>query len=440
MQDQKTPCDIEAERAILGAILVNPDLLHDVAAAIAPGDFFRHGHRIVYDAMRELAERRQAIDPLTVRAALSEKALEDAGGPIYIFGLADGVPRSTNVAAYCEIVKGAALRRRLQAIATAAIAEAASSDIDAAAAVERAERAIYELGAKTQSGDLVPIEAAIAEVWPRIAEVVDTGRPQTGIPTGYPDLDRMTRGMFPGNLIILAARPGMGKSALALNVAHHVANTADQTVAFFSLEMSNDEISERLLGAVGRVNMHRVMGGRGFDEDLERLGLARGEAAASSLYIDDTSAQTVMSIRGKARRLKARKGLGLVVVDYLQLLSSERRYDSRVVEVGAMSRGLKQLAGELEVPILCLSQLNRASEGRAESKPRISDLRESGSLEQDANQVWLLHRPEAYQATPENTGLAELIVGKNRKGPTGTVTLRWAKDETRFDSLSDRGE
>jgi replicative DNA helicase len=434
------PHDLEAERAILGALMVNADLIHDVSEAIAPGDFFRAAHRTLYDAMRGLSERRQPIDFLTVKAALDTKALEECGGPAYLVSLADGVPRSVNVKAYCVIVREAALRRRLQAIATQAIVEAGSADIEAQRAVERAEAAIYELGQKTQTGELCSIDAAIADVWPMIERVVDTGRPEMGTPTGFPDLDQITRGMFPGNLIILAARPGMGKSALALNIAHYAANAGDQTVAFFSLEMSREEITTRLLGAVGRVNMHRLLAGRSRGDDLARIGEARAEAGASSLWIDDTSTQTVTSIRSKARRLKARRGLGLIVVDYLQLLSSERRYDSRVVEVGAMSRGLKQLAGELGVPVLALSQLTRASEGRSESKPRISDLRESGSLEQDANAVWLLHRPEEYQATPENAGLAELIIGKNRKGPTGVVRLRWSGEETRFDSLSDRAD
>jgi replicative DNA helicase len=434
-----TPHNLEAERAILGAVLVNPDLIYDVCGAVEPGEFFRAAHRTIFEAMRSLAERRQPIDPVVLQAALGPAKLEDVGGPAYVFGLSDGVPRSVNWGAYCQIVKQAALRRRLMAIASQTIAEAGSAEIDARRAVERAEAAIYELGRKEQDGDLISVEAAVTETWATIERVTDAGAPELGIGTGFPDLDRMTRGMFPGNLIILAARPGAGKSALALNIAHYAANTEGHTVAFFSLEMSRQETTERLLGAVGRVNMHRVMWGRAADQDMARLSLARAEAAASALWIDDTSTQTVMSIRGKARRLKARHGLGLIVVDYLQLLASERRYDNRVVEVGAMSRGLKQLAGELGVPILCLSQLNRASESRTESKPRISDLRESGSLEQDANQVWLLHRPHEYRPE-EDPALAELIVGKNRKGPTGTVKLRWWPEATRFDNWSDRSE
>jgi replicative DNA helicase len=433
-----SPHDLEAEKAILGALMVNGDLLHDVCEVVTGADFFRTAHRQIFEAMRGLGEQRRPIDWLTVKAALGAQ-LEDVGGPAYLSGLADGVPRSVNVKAYCEIVRSAALRRRLQAIAAQAIAEAGSADIDALRAVERAEAAIYELGQKTQTGDLVPVDVLIERVWPKIEQVVDSGRPEAGLCTGFADLDRMTRGLFPGNLVILAARPGAGKSALALDVARYASNTGGVTVAFFSLEMSDEELIERALGAAGRVDMHALLRGAPKPGALPRLAVARGEVGASSLYIDHTSTQTVSSIRGKARRLKARHGLGLIVVDYLQLLASERRYDNRVVEVGAMSRGLKQLAGELGVPILCLSQLNRASESRTESKPRISDLRESGSLEQDANQVWLLHRPHEYRPE-EDPALAELIVGKNRKGPTGTVKLRWWPEATRFDNWSDRSE
>jgi replicative DNA helicase len=436
--DRVVPHDLEAERAVLGAILVNGDRLHDVSEQLQPGDFFRHAHRLLYDTLRAMADRRQAIDLLTVKNALGAKELEDVGGAAYLSSLTDGVPRSAHVADYCQIVKDKAIRRRIQTAADQAIRDAGDEETEARAALERAEAAFYGLGQVEQRGELRSVDSAITQYWPTLERVVDSGKPDTGIPTGFVDLDRMTRGFFPGNLAILAARPAMGKSALALNIAYHVATVADETVAFFSLEMSIDEITERLLGAVGGIDMHLLMSGKPRPADFGRLVAARAEASAARLLIDDTSSQTVASIRGKCRRLKAKKGLGLVVVDYLQLLASERRYDNRVVEVGAMSRGLKQLAGELEAPILCLSQLNRASEDRSESRPRISDLRESGSLEQDANLVLLLHRPEEYKATPDNAGLAELIVGKNRKGPTGVINLRWAKELTRFDSYSDR--
>jgi replicative DNA helicase len=230
----------------------------------------------------------------------------------------------------------------------------------------------------------------------------------------------------------------MGKTALALNIAQAAADSV--VVGFFSLEMSRTELMIRLLTATGRLDSHRVMSGKLHAGELQRLGTARSEVGALKLIIDDTSSLSVMGIRGKARRLKQKRGLGLVIVDYLQLLSSDRRYDSRVVEVGAMSRALKQLAKELEVPILCLAQLNRGPEARSDGRPKLSDLRESGSLEQDADLVLLLHRPEEYQKTPDNAGLAELIIAKHRNGPTDLVTLRWSREQTRFDNWSARKE
>lgn len=436
--ERVTPHDLEAERAVLGAVLIDSERLHDIAQSIAPGDFFRQAHQTLYGAMRSLNEQRKPIDLVTLRDVLGPKALEDVGGPAYVSGLMDGVPRSVNVAAYCEIVRKAALRRRLRAIAEETIEAAQDTQVDAAEAIDRAERAIFELGEQSIKGDLRTIESAVDRTWPIIEKAVDTGGPVSGVRTGFLDLDDKTQGFHPGNLILLAARPGMGKSALALNIAHNVAQSSDEAVAFFSLEMSEEEITTRLLGACGRVNMHLVMSGQASGEEMQRMGIARGEVAATNLMIDDSSTQTVATIRSKARRIKAKKGLALVVIDYMQLLSSEGRQESRRVEVGAMSRGLKRLAGELGVPVVALSQLTRSSEQRTDARPRISDLRESGDLEQDANLVLLLHRPEEYQPSPDNAGLAELIIGKNRKGPTGTVKLRWAADETRFDNVSYR--
>jgi replicative DNA helicase len=389
--ERVSPHDLDAERAILGAVLVDGSRLHDVAELIVPGDFFREAHRSIFEAMRTLDDARQPIDLLTLKGALGSR-LEDAGGLAYIAGLGDGMSRGAHVQAHCQIVKQAALRRRLQAIGTQTIAEAGDAEIEAQSALERSEAAIYELRRTDDRGDLRPIDTAMTDAWPVIERAVDEGRPAMGRPTGLADLDRQTLGLHPGNLAILAARPGMGKSALALQIAYHVASSGDETVAFFSLEMSREELVTRLLGTVARVNMHRMMLGKPVhDDDMGAISVTRAEIGASRLLIDDTSTQTVASVRGKARRLKAKSGLGLVVVDYLQLMASERRYDNRVVEIGAMSRGLKQLAGELECPILALSQLNRSPDARSDGKPRLSDLRESGSLEQDANTVWLIH-------------------------------------------------
>lgn len=432
------PHDLEAEKAVLGAILINAEYLHDIGQLLSPVDFFRQAHRVVYEAMRGLSERRKPIDLLTLRDALGPKVLEDVGGPAYLASLMDYTPRSSNVEAHCAIVRAAATRRRLEAIAQQTIEAAHDTTVEADAAVERAEQAIYELGAKVDRGELRPAARVVDEAYAILEKLSDSKQGVTGVPTGFYDLDSTLRGLQPGNLVLLAARPAMGKTALALNIAHHAAITGGETVAFFSLEMSRTELMIRLITAAGRVDSHRLLSGQAHQGEHSRISGALAEVGAAPLWIDDTSSLTVTAIRGKSRRLKARQGLGLIVIDYLQLLSSERRYDSRVVEVGAMSRALKQLAKELEVPILCLSQLNRASENRSGGKPQLADLRESGSLEQDADVVLLLYRPEEYQATPDNAGMADLIVAKHRNGPTDLVKLRWSKAETRFDNLSPR--
>lgn len=438
--DRVTPHDLDAERAVLGAVLVNNDYLHDVSEILTPGDFFRLGHRIVYETMRRLADKRSSIDFVTVKGALSAEDLAEAGGPAYLSALSDGVPRSANVAHYANLVKEKAIRRRLQVAADRAIRDACDAEITATEALERAEVAIYEIAEREQRGDLRSASSVVAETEPIIAAIVDKGRPVTGIPSGFTDLDTLTRGFQPGNLILIAARPAIGKTAIALNMAHH-ASVNEVHTAIFSLEMSRTELMIRLLTSAGRLDAHKVMSGNLHDRDYGRLVAAMAEIGAASMWIDDTSTLTVSSIRGKSRRMKAKRGLGLVVIDYLQLLSSERRYDSRVVEVGAMSRALKQLAKELDVPILCIAQLNRAPEARSDGRPKLADLRESGSLEQDADVVLLLHRAGAFSQDPAvDQTEAELIVAKSRNGPTGSVKLRWSREMTRFDNWSDRAD
>lgn len=436
-RERVSPHDLEAEKAILGAVLVNGDRIFDIAEKLAPGDFFRAGHQALFACMLRLSENRQPIDYLTIRNAVDAKTLEEIGGVAYIAGLTDGVPHGTHIAAYCAIVKERSIRRRLQAAADNTIQEAGNAEIEAAAALEHAEQAIYAIAEREQKGDLLSASSVIAETYPVIEKITDSGKPVTGLATGYYDLDKMTRGLQPGNLVLLAARPAMGKTAIALNISHFASMELEETTAFFSLEMSRTELMIRLLTAAGRVDAHRLMSGSANVSELGRIQAAMAEIGASSLWIDDTSTQTVMAIRGKARRLKRKKGLGLVVVDYLQLLESARRYDNRVVEVAAMSRGLKQVAKELEVPILCLCQLSRAPEARSDGRPKLSDLRESGSLEQDADVVIFVYRAHEYLDSADPTE-AELIVAKSRNGPTGIVRLRWSKEMTRFDNWSDR--
>jgi replicative DNA helicase len=434
--DRLSPHDLDAERAILGAILVNNDRLHDIGEQIKPADFYRAAHQKLFEAMRGLSERGEAIDFVTVKNELGAD-LDEIGGPLYIAKLGDGLMSSSNIGEYCRIVKDKSIRRRLQAAADQAVADAGNAELEAASALERAEVAIYEIAEREQRGDLLPASTVVTEADPILELISDSGRPVSGISTGFTDLDSDTRGLQPGNLILVAARPGMGKTALALNIAQHASVVDDVKTAVFSLEMSRTELMIRLLTAAARVDSHRLMRGFCHVGELQRIGAAKAEIGAASLWIDDTSTMTVSSIRGKSRRMKARQGLGLVIIDYLQLLASERRYDSRVVEVGAMSRALKQLAKELAVPVVCLAQLNRASEARGDGRPKLSDLRESGSLEQDADVVMLLYRAAEYskEADPNE---AEIIIAKSRNGPTGSVKLRWSPEMTRFDNYSDR--
>lgn len=431
------PHDIDAEQAVLGAVLVNNERFFDIAEQVGEADFYRLEHRRLFALMRLLTEQRRPIDHVTVGASLDEKSYDDIGGPGYLVRLMDGVPRSVNAAHYAAIVREKALRRRVMDVAHAVLRDAERADLEANAVLERAESAIYTVAEREQRGDLMPAGDVVAETWPMLEKILDTHKAVTGVPSGFCDLDRLTRGFQSGNLVLLAARPAMGKTALALNIAHYASLHGDSTTAVFSLEMSRAELMIRLLTAAGRIDGHRLMSGYISQSGFDALIEARTGIEQSRLWIDDTSSLTVSEIRGKCRRLRQKLGLGLVIIDYLQLLSSDRRFDSRVLEIGAMSRSLKQLAKELDVPILALSQLSRAPETRGgDGKPKLSDLRESGSLEQDADVVLMLYRPEEYQPTPENAGTAELIIAKHRNGPTSMVRLTWNKEQTRFDNAA----
>lgn len=435
MAETLTPHDLDAEKAVLGAILVDGERFHDArATGLTPSDFFRRPHGVLFGVMTRMIDRREPVDFVTLKTALGADALNDVGGPAYIAALADGVPRSINAEYYAGIIRDKAIRRRLQAAAIEIGRSAADPQTDTKTVLDRAERAIHEIADNDQRGELVSAESVVQETWPILERIMESHKTVSGVPSGFADLDRLTRGFQPGNLILLAARPAIGKTSLGLNVAHHAATIGGATVGMFSLEMSRSELMIRLLTATGRLDSHRLMSGYLPQTQYENLTNAMGRVSGSDLWIDDSSSLSVIDIRRKARRLKGRKGLGLVVIDYLQLLSSEKRFDNRVVEVGAMSRALKQLAKELEVPVLALAQLSRAAEAREGGRPKLSDLRESGSLEQDADMVLMLHRAEEYQSTPENAGLAEIIIAKHRNGPTGAVKLRWCRESTRFDN------
>ncbi len=431
-----TPHDLDAERAVLGAVLVNGDRLLDIGDKLVPGDFFREPHQRIYAAMREMAAEGIAIDPLTLTDRLRQRGdLDTVGGPVYLSGLLDGVPRSTNIESYARIVKEKATTAGLMREGYRLIAAAQDDELGALEQLDLAQRALMRLSEQATPGDFLDAETMVREGTAMIETLLNAKQRTTGLATGYPAFDEMTRGLHPGTLVLVAARPSMGKSAWALNVAHHIA-AQGQTVGFFSLEMSWHELFLRWVASVGDIDGHRLQSGYVHQDDYRRISDAFEVMGQSRLFVDDTSTVGVLDIRGKARRLQAKHGLGLIVVDYLQLMQVPRS-ENRNVAIAEVSRALKLLARELHVPVMALSQLSRDLEKRGgDKKPMLSDLRDSGSLEQDADLVVFIHRPEVYAPTAENEGAAELIVAKQRNGPTGIVHLRWNKASTRFESAA----
>lgn len=437
MSERVTPHSLEAERAVLGAILIEPSLFLDVADLLAADDFFREPHRRIYAAMRELATAGQTVDPIVLRERLKVRGdLEDIGGPAYLYALTDGVPRSTNIEAYAGIVKERAMAARLIDAAHQMIADTADDEKTSREMLDAAERRIFAIGEQSVRGDFIDAGALVAEGIPAIERLLEDRNGATGLQTGFHEFDAMTRGLQPGALVLLAARPSMGKSAFALNVAYNAASHG-KAVGFMSLEMSREELFFRLVASVGRIDGHRLQSGYVSQADYGQMSEAFGQIGQTGLFVDDSSTVGVLDLRGKARRLKARHGLDLLIVDYLQLMQLAKA-ENRNLAVADASRALKLLARELRIPVMALSQLSRETEKRAEKKPMLSDLRDSGALEQDADMVVFIHRAEVYDRNPAHEGLAEIIIAKSRNGPIGTVELRWDKTSTRFDNVSVR--
>ena len=426
------PSSPEAETFVLGACLLAGELLPEAAEGLAACDFTVEPHRLVYHAMQDLAGAGVAIEYLTVVEALERAGkLDAAGGVAAIAGLTDGLPRFESIASYVSIVREKARLRRLVELAEAA-ATAALHQADAAADIAgRLATALLELDDR-RAGDALTVREILTDQVSR-GRILEPKRDGARLSTGFGDLDRITGGFEPGTLSVLAARPSTGKTALALNVAAHVAKSAP--VAYFSLESSRNALTRRLLCSEARIDSARHREGTLDTAEQARLRAAVAHVAALPLTIVEASGSTVERITATARRLQARGGLGLVVVDYLQLLASVGRTENRTQEVGAQSRGLQRLAADLKVPVLALSQLSRAPETRSDPAPRLSDLRESGSIEQDADVVMFLFRAELYKKNqPELNGLAELDVAKHRDGPTGTIPLTFLKASTRFEA------
>jgi replicative DNA helicase len=435
--DRQPPQDVQAEQSVLGGMLLSKDAIADVVEVLRAGDFYRPAHQIVYDTILDLYGRGEPADPVTVSAELTRAGqLMRVGGTPYLHTLISSVPTAANAGFYAEIVAERATLRRLVEAGTRIVqlgyGAAAGQGGDVDEVVDRAQAEIYDVTERRTSEDYVRLEQLLQGTMDEIDAISSRGGQGIGVPTGFSELDQITNGLHPGQMVIVAARPAIGKSTLALDFSRACSIKNGLTSAIFSLEMSKSEITMRLLSAEAKVPLHHMRSGHMSDDDWARLARRMGEVADAPLYIDDSPNLTMMEIRAKARRLKQRHELRLVVVDYLQLMTSGKRVESRQVEVSEFSRSLKLLAKELEVPVVAISQLNRGPEQRTDKKPMLSDLRESGSLEQDADMVILLHREDAYERESPRAGEADLILAKHRNGPTGLVTVAFQGHYSRF--------
>lgn len=429
------PHNIEAEQAVLGSLLIDRDAIIRVASFLRPDDFFRGAHAILYQAILDLYNRRTPADFVTVVDELERTGrLAEAGGVAYLTELLSVVPSAVHVEYYARIVERTATLRRLINAGTEIVRLGFDERIEAEEAIERAERLIFDVSQRRVDRDLVPVGQILEHFFEKLDYIQHHRGQVIGVPTGFADLDKLTGGLQRSDLIILAARPSVGKTSFQLSIAHHAAIRARKVVAIFSLEMSAEQLVQRLLAMETGVDTHRLRLGYIDEQEWDAISRAFGRLAEAPIFIDDTPGIGVMELRSKARRLMAEHGLDLVIVDYLQLMHS-RRAENRVQEISEISRGLKALARELNVPVLALSQLSRAVETRSDHRPLLSDLRESGSLEQDADVVIFIYRDEIYNPDTDKRGIAEIIVAKHRNGPTDTVHLRFFERTARFADL-----
>lgn len=434
--DRTPPQDLIAEQSVLGAMLMSKDAIADAVEIVRARDFYRPAHETIFDTILSLYGRGEPADPVTVSSELTKRnELQRVGGSVYLFDLLSSVAVAANASYYAQIVRDKAVLRRLvdASIKIAQLGYQGAGDVDDI--VDVAQQAIYEVNDGKTSDDYQAIKDLLEPVIDEIEAIQNFGGAATGVPTGFAELDRLTNGLHAGQMVIVAARPGMGKSTLGLDFARNAAIRNHQATAFFSLEMSKSEIVMRMLSAEASLDLSKIRGGRMNDDDWGRIVRKSGDISEAPLFIDDSPNLTMMEIRAKARRLKQRHDLKLIVIDYMQLMTSGKRVESRQVEVSEFSRQIKLLAKELDIPVVALSQLNRGPESRSDKKPLLSDLRESGSLEQDADLVILLHREDMYKSD-ERTGEADFIVAKHRNGATGNVTVAFQGHFSRFTDMA----
>lgn len=431
--DRTPPNDIAAEQSVLGAMLLSKDAIADVVEMMRAGDFYRPSHQTIYETILDLYGRGEPADAVTVAAELTKNGeIGRIGGAPYLHTLVSMVPTAANAGYYGRIVREQAIMRRLVEAGTRIVHMGYSGTGEVDELVDRAQAEVYEVTERRSAEDYLPLRDIMGTALAEIEAISNRGGEMVGVPTGFAELDKLTNGLHGGQMIIVAARPAIGKSTLGLDICRAASIKNGLTSVIFSLEMSRNEIVMRLLSAEAQVPLHHMRAGTMSDADWTKLAAKMSAVSEAPLFIDDSPNMTLMEIRAKCRRLKQRHDLRLVVVDYMQLMTSGKRVESRQQEVSEFSRSLKLLAKELEVPVIAISQLNRGPEQRTDKKPMLSDLRESGSLEQDADMVVLLHREDAYEPESARAGEADFIIAKHRNGPTGKVTVAFQGHYSRF--------
>jgi replicative DNA helicase len=433
------PQSLEAEQSVLGAILLENEALIKAIEFLQVDDFYREDHRQIYGAMIGLYEKNIPVDQITLSEHLTRKNnLAEVGGLSYIAELAEKIPTAANIEYYAKIVRQKAILRNLIVSATSIVAKATAGEEEIEDILDFSEKTIFQISDNQIKASYYPLRSILKATFKNIEDLYEKKQLITGVATGFTDLDELTSGFQPSDLIIIAGRPSMGKTAFCLNVAQHAATVNQVSTVIFSLEMSKEQLALRMLCSEARVDNHKLRSGHIAENEWGKLTMAAGRLAEASLFIDDTPGMSVFEMRAKARRLKSEHGLGMIIIDYMQLMSGSRS-DSREQEISEISRSLKALAKELSVPVLALSQLNRRLEDRTDKKPQMSDLRESGAIEQDADVILFIYRDEVYHRDSEEAkGKAEVIIGKQRNGPIGDVPLTFINQYTRFENRSYR--
>jgi replicative DNA helicase len=436
--DRLPPQNLEAEQSVLGGMLIDNETVNRVIEILRPDDFYRPAHQMIYEAITALYQTNEPSDLITITNWLKkEQKLDQVGGAAYLAQLVDQVPATANIAHYAHIVYDKSVLRHVISGAGEIIQKGFEAKGDVDQYLDQAEKIIFEIAQRKVNQSFAHVKDIVKDSFKMIEQLYEKKEAITGVATGFEDFDKMTSGLQPSDLVIIAGRPSMGKTALALNMAGNAAIHSGHKVAIFSLEMSKEQLVQRLLCSEARVDSSRLRIGFLNDSDWPKLTRAAGSLSETHIYIDDMAAQTVLEMRAKCRRLQKEKGLDLIVVDYLQLMrGGARSMDSREREISDISRSLKALAKELRVPVVALSQLNRSVESRQDKRPQLSDLRESGALEQDADVIAFVYRDEVYNKESPDKGQAELIIGKQRNGPIGTVRLAFLNSYTRFENLA----